>query len=79
MVTQVKTIKEFTDKSSLLNNCSLSKTIDDFEHLIQSTNTDFGVIAVSESGITKTKLPLIKVFQIIVTNSVQQKPMLVVR
>ena len=58
---QLQTLKEFTDKSSLslfhLNTCSLSKNIDDLEHLIQSTKTDFDVIAVSESRITKNKLP----------------------
>ena len=37
--------------------CSLSKNINDFEHLIQSTKTDFDIIAVSESRITKNKLP----------------------
>ena len=53
---QLQTLKKFTDKSSLslfyLNTSSLTKNIDDFEHLIQSTKTDFD-IAVSESRITK--------------------------
>ena len=31
--------------------------MDDFEHLIQSTKTDFDIITVSESRITKNKLP----------------------
>ena len=60
-IDQLQTLKEFTDKSSLslfhLNTCSLSKNIDDFEHLIQSTKNDFDIIAVSESRITKNKLP----------------------
>ena len=43
---------------SLSSEHSLSKNIDDFEHLIQTTNTDFNIIAVSESRITKNKLPL---------------------
>ena len=51
---QLQTLKECTDKSSLsvfnLNFCSLSKNIDDFEHLFQSTKTDFDILAVSESG-----------------------------
>ena len=82
-IDQQQTLKEFTDKSSFslfhLNTCSLSKNIDDFDHLIQSTKTDFDIIAVSESRINKNKLPPIDiVFQTIVANSVQQKPMLVV-
>ena len=58
-IDQLQTLKQFTDKSSLslfhLNTSSLSKNIDDFEHLIQSTKTDFDIIAVSESRITKKK------------------------
>ena len=42
-----------------MNTCSLSKRIDDFEHLIKSTETDFHIIAVSESRITKNELPSI--------------------
>ena len=64
-IDKLQTLKEFNDKSSLslfhLNTCSLSKVIDDFEHLIQSTKTDFDIIAVSESRITKNKLPPIDV------------------
>ena len=60
-IDQLQTLTGFTDKSSLslfhLNTCSLSKNIDDFEHLIQSTKTDFDIIAVSESRIAKNKLP----------------------
>ena len=80
-IDQLQTLKEFTDKSSLslfhLNTCTLSKNIDDFEHLIQSIKTDFDIIAVSESRITKNNPPPI-VFQTIVMNSVQQKPKLMV-
>ena len=58
-IDQLYTLKEFTVKSSLslfhLNTSSLSKNIDDFEHLIQSTKTDFDIIDVSESRITKKK------------------------
>ena len=61
-IDQLQTLKEFTDKSSLplfhLSTSSLSKNIDDFEHLIQSTKTDFDIIAVSESRITKKKKTL---------------------
>ena len=43
-INQLQTLKEFTDKSSLslfhLNTSSLSKNIDDFEHLIHSFNKD---------------------------------------
>ena len=64
-IDQLQTLKEFTVKSSLslfhLNTSSLSKNIDDFEHLIQSTKTDFDIIAVSESRITKNKLPPIDI------------------
>ena len=60
-IDQLQTLKEFTDKSSFslfhLNTSSLSKNIDEFEHLIQSTKTDFDIIAVSESRMTKNKLP----------------------
>ena len=59
-IDQLQTLKEFTDKSSLslfhLNTCSLSKNIDHFEHPIQSNKTDFDIIVVSESRITKNKL-----------------------
>ena len=52
-IDQLQTLKEFTNKNSLslfhLNTCSLSKNKDNFEHLIQSTKTDFDFIAVSES------------------------------
>ena len=44
-----------------MNTCSLSKNIDDFEHLIQSTKTDFDIIAVSESRIIINKLPTIDI------------------
>ena len=61
----LQTLKEFTDKNSLalfhLKTCSLSKNIDDYEHLIQSTKTNFYIIAVSESRITKNKLPPIDI------------------
>ena len=64
-IDQLQTLKEFTNKSSLspfhLNTSSLSKNIDDFEQLIQSTKTDFDIIAVSESRITKKKLPPIDI------------------
>ena len=64
-IDQLQTLKEFTDKSSLslfyLNTCSLSKNIDDFEHLVQSTKTDFDIRAVSGSRITQNKLPPINI------------------
>ena len=64
-IDQLQTLKELTDKSFLslfhLNTCSLSKNIDDFEHLIQSAKTDFDIMAVSESRITKNKLPPIDI------------------
>ena len=60
-IDKVQNWKEFTNESSLslfeLNTCSLSINIDDFEHLIQSTKTDFDVIAVSESRITIDNSP----------------------
>ena len=63
---QLQALKEFTDRSSLslfdVNTCcSLSKNIDDFEHLIQSTKPDFDIIAVSKTEITKNKLPPIDI------------------
>ena len=64
-IDQLQTLKEFTDKNSLslfhLNTCSLLKNIDDSEHLIQSTKTDFDIIAVSESRIIKNNPPPIDV------------------
>ena len=58
-IDQLQTWGELTYKSSYslfhLDNCSLSKIIDAFEHLIQSTKTDLDIIAVSESSITKNK------------------------
>ena len=64
-IDQLQAFKEFTDKSSLslfhLNTFSLSKNRDDFGHLIQSTKTDFDITAVSESRITKNKLPPIDI------------------
>ena len=64
-IDQLQTLKEFSDKSSLslvyLNTCSLSKYTDDFEHLIQSTETDFDIIAIFESKVTKNKTPPIDV------------------
>ena len=59
-IDQLQTLKEFTDKRSFslfhLNTSSLTKNIDDFEQLIQSTKSDFDIIAVSQSRITKNKL-----------------------
>ena len=64
-IDQLQIIKEFTDKSFLSlfhrTTCSLSKNIDDFEHVIQSTHTDFDITDVSESRITKNKLPPIDI------------------
>ena len=64
-IDQLQTLKEFTDKNFLslfhVNTCSLSKNIDDFEHLIQSTKTDFDIIGVFESRITKNKVPPIDI------------------
>ena len=66
-IDQLQTLKEFTDKTSLsqfyLNTCSLLKNIDDFEHLSQSTKTDFDIKnnLISESRITKNKLPPVDV------------------
>ena len=64
-IDQLQTLKKFADKSSLflfhLNTSSLSKKINDLEHFIQSTKTDFYIIALSESRISKNKLPLIDI------------------
>ena len=62
---QLQTLKEFTHKSTLslfhLNTCLLSKNIDGFEHLIQSIRTVFDIMTVSESKITRNKLPPIDI------------------
>ena len=64
-IDRLQTLKEFADKSSLslflLNICSLSKNIDDSEHLVQSTKTDFDIITFSESRINKNKAPPINI------------------
>ena len=64
-IDQLQTLQEFTNISSLslfnLNTSSLSKNIDDFEHLIQSTKTDFDIITVSESRIAKNNFPPIDI------------------
>ena len=78
----MQTLKEFIDKSSFslfhLTACSLSKNKDDLEHLIQSTKIDFDIIAATEWRIIKNKpQQLIDSHQTTVTNSVQQKAMLV--
>ena len=56
---QIKNIETCNDNKSLflfqLNTCSLSNNFDDFQLLIQSTNIDFDVIAISESRIIKNK------------------------
>ena len=64
-INQLQTLKEFTNKTALslfcLNTSSLSKNIDDLEPLTQSTKTDFDIVAVSESRITKYQLPPIAI------------------
>ena len=64
-IDQLQTLKEFSDEGSLSlfhqSTCSLLKNIDGFEHLIQSTKTDFDIIAVFESRITENKLPPIDI------------------
>ena len=52
-------MNKFNNKSSLslfhLNTCSLSKTFEDLEYLLDSTNLNFNIIAISETRITKNK------------------------
>ena len=42
-----------------INTCSLSKNFDDLEYLLETTNMNFDIIAISEIGITKNinKIP----------------------
>ena len=40
-----------------INACSLSKSFDDLEHLLKCTNKLFGIVAVSETRITKNISP----------------------
>ena len=62
-VNQLRTLKEFTDISSVslvhvnIYSLSLSKNTDDLEHLIQSAKTDFHIIAILQSILIKDKLP----------------------
>ena len=55
----MKPLNKLNNKSSLslfhLNTCSLSKTFEDLEYLLDSTNLNFDVIAISETRITKSK------------------------
>ena len=52
-------MNKLNNKSSLslfhLNTCSLSKNFEDLEYLLDSTNFNFDVIAISETRITKNK------------------------
>ena len=36
-----------------INTCSLSKNFEDLEHLLKTTNTNFNIIAISETRILK--------------------------
>ena len=51
-ISQIKNLKTCADNKSFslfhLNTCPLSKNFDDFQLLIQSTNIDFDVIAISK-------------------------------
>ena len=59
---EIKPLNKLNDKSSLslfhLNTCSLSKNFEDLEYLLDSTNFNFDVIAISETKITKNKVPI---------------------
>ena len=54
-------MNKLNNKSSLslfhLNTCSISKNFEDLEYLLDSTNFNFDVIAISEIRITKNKTP----------------------
>ena len=56
---EIKPLNKLINKSSLslfhLNTCSLSKNFEDLEYLLDSTNLNFDVIAISETRITKNK------------------------
>ena len=56
---EIKPLNKLNNKSSLslfhLNTCSLSKNFEDLEYLLDSTNLNFDVIAISETRITKNK------------------------
>ena len=55
----MKPLNKLNNKSSLslfhLNTCSLSKTSEDLEYLLDSTNLNFDIIAIIEIRITKSK------------------------
>ena len=54
---EVQTMKIPNKKSSLslfhINTCSLSKNFEDLEYLLKTTNTNFEIIAISETRILK--------------------------
>ena len=54
---EVQTMKIPNKKNSLslfhINACSLSKNFDDLEYLLKTTNTNFDIIAISETRILK--------------------------
>ena len=66
---EIKPLNKLINKSSLslfhLNTCSLSKNFEDLEYLLDSTNLNFDVIAISETRITKNKA---KINHIYLTN-----------
>ena len=55
----MKPLNKLNNKSSLslfhLNACSLSKNFEDLQYLLDSTNLNFDLIAISETRITKNK------------------------
>ena len=56
---EIKPLNKLNNKSSLLlfhlNTCSLLKNFEELEYLLDSTNFNFDVIAISETRITKNK------------------------
>ena len=58
-LSEIKPLNKLNNKSSLslfhLNTCSLSKNFEGLEYLLDSTNFNFDVIAISETRIMKSK------------------------
>ena len=59
---EIKSFNKLNNKSSLslfhLNTCSLQKSFDDLEYLLEFTNFNLDVTAISETRITKNKDPV---------------------
>ena len=61
-IDEIQTLHKLNNKQTLslfhINSCSLSKNIENFEYLLNSTSINFDVMAISETRIVKGKIPV---------------------